>query len=244
MTVLRSLAFNVFFFAWLALILVVMAFFLPLPRRVMQNAVRVWTHGMGLGLKAIIGLDFEVRGHQYIPPGGVVFACKHQSAWETMAFHILFRDTAYVIKKELFAVPLFGWYARKVQSIPVDRTGGAAALRRLIRDARTQIAAGRPLVIFPEGSRMAPGARGAYHPGVFALYKKARATVVPVALNSGLFWGRRQFVKCPGVMVIDFLEAMPEGLDRHQFLAELESRVESASDRLADEARSRFNLPL
>jgi 1-acyl-sn-glycerol-3-phosphate acyltransferase len=221
-----------------------MAFFLPLPRRVMQNAVRVWTHGMGLGLKAIIGLDFEVRGRQHIPPGGVVFACKHQSAWETMAFHILFCDTAYVIKKELFAVPLFGWYARKVQSIPVDRAGGAAALRRLIRDARTQIAAGRPLVIFPEGTRMAPGARGAYHPGVFALYKKARATVVPVALNSGLFWGRRQFVKCPGVMVIEFLEAMPEGLDRHQFLAELESRVEAASDRLADEARSRFNLPL
>ena len=242
MMVLRSLAFNVFFFAWLALVLVVMVLFLPLPRRVMQNAVRVWTHVMGRGLKAIIGLDFEVRGRQHIPPGGVVFACKHQSAWETMAFHILFSDTTYVIKKELFAVPLFGWYARKVQSIPVDRAGGAATLRRLIRNARTQIAAGRPLVIFPEGRRMAPGERGAYHPGVFALYKQARATVVPVALNSGLFWGRRQFVKHPGVIVIEFLDAMPEGLNRNQFLAELKSRVEAVSDHLADEARGRFNL--
>ena len=242
MTVLRSLVFNVFFFAWLAVVLVVMMFFLPLPRRVMQNAARVWTQVMGYGLKVIVGLDFEVRGRQHIPPGGAVFACKHQSAWETMAFHILFSDAAYVIKKELFAVPLWGWYARKCQSIAVDRGGGAAALRRLIRDARTQIAAGRPLVIFPEGTRMAPGARGAYYPGVYALYKQARASVVPVALNSGLFWGRRQFVKRPGVMVIEFLDAMPEGLDRRQFLAELESRVEAASDRLADEARSRFNL--
>ena len=113
MTVLRSLVFNVFFFAWLALVLVVMMFFLPLPRRVMQNAARVWTRVMGYGLKVIVGLDFEVRGRQHIPPGGVVFACKHQSAWETMAFHILFYDAAYVIKKELFAVPLWGWYARK-----------------------------------------------------------------------------------------------------------------------------------
>ena len=175
MTVLRSLVFNVFFFAWLAFVLVVMLLFLPLPRRVMQNAVRVWTHVMGLGLKVIVGLDYEVRGRQHIPWGGVIFACKHQSAWETMAFHILFSDTSYVIKKELFAVPLFGWYARKCQSIPVDRAGGGAALRRLIRDARIQIAAGRALVIFPEGTRMAPGTRGAYHPGVFALYKQARA---------------------------------------------------------------------
>ncbi|HJO97840.1 MAG: lysophospholipid acyltransferase family protein [Rhodospirillales bacterium] len=237
MTVLRSLVFNVFFFAWLAFVLVVMLLFLPLPRRVMQNAVRVWTHVMGLGLKVIVGLDYEVRGRQHIPWGGVIFACKHQSAWETMAFHILFSDTSYVIKKELFAVPLFGWYARKCQSIPVDRAGGGAALRRLIRDARIQIAAGRPLVIFPEGTRMAPGTRGAYHPGVFALYKQARAPVVPVALNSGLYWGRRQFVKRPGVMVIEFLEAMPEGLDRHQFMAELERRVEAASGRLVDEAQ-------
>jgi 1-acyl-sn-glycerol-3-phosphate acyltransferase len=84
---------------------------------------------------------------------------------------------------------------------------------------------------------MAPGTRGAYHPGVFALYKQARAPVVPVALNSGLYWGRRQFVKRPGVMVIEFLEAMPEGLDRHQFMAELERRVEAASGRLVDEAQ-------
>jgi 1-acyl-sn-glycerol-3-phosphate acyltransferase len=242
MTLVRSLAFNLYYYAWLAVVVVVMAPLLPLPRRVMQNAVRVWAHGIVLGLKAIVGLDFEVRGRRHIPAGGAVFACKHQSAWETTVFHVLFPDTAYIIKKELFAVPFWGWYARKCQSIAVDRDGGAAALRRMIRDARTQVAAGRPLVIFPEGTRMAPGARGDYHPGVFALYKQARAPVVPVALDSGLFWGRRQFVRHPGSIVIEFLPAMPDGLDRRQFLAELESRVEAASDRLAEEARDRFGL--
>ena len=242
MTRVRSLAFNLYYYAWLALVLVVMAFFLPLPRRVMQNAVRVWAHGIGLGLKVIVGLDHEVRGRQHIPAGGAIVACKHQSAWETAVFHVLFRDAAYIIKKELFAIPFWGWYARKCQSVPVDRAGGAAALRSMVRDARTQVAAGRPLVIFPEGTRMAPGTRGAYHPGVFALYKQARAPVVPVALDSGLFWGRRDFVKHPGVIVLEFLPAMSEGLNRTQFLAELERRVEDASDRLAEEARRRFEL--
>ena len=243
MTALRSLAFNLFFFAWLVLVLLVMVLFLPLPRRVMQNAVRVWAYGIGLGLKVIVGLDYEVRGRGQLPVGGAVFACKHQSAWETAVFHVLFDDAAYIIKKELFAIPFWGWYARKCQSIPVDRAGGAAALRAMVRDARTQVeASGRPLVIFPEGTRMAPGTRGDYHPGIYALYKNVRAPVVPVALNSGFFWGRRQFVKRPGVIVIEFLEAMPDGLDRRQFMAELERRVEAASDRLAEEAQSRFNL--
>ena len=237
----RSLLFNVFYYCWLALALVAMLPMLCLPRRAMQETVRLWARGVGAALKALVGLDFEVRGRDNVAPGGAVYACKHQSAWETAAFHVLFRDAAYVIKKELFAIPLWGWYARKCRSVPIDRAGGAGAVRSMVRNCLRELEAGRPLVIFPEGTRVAPGRHIPYHPGVAALYRQASVPVVPVALNSGLFWGRRVFIKRPGVITLEFLPPMPTGLDRRAFMAELEARIEAASERLCIEAESRLS---
>ena len=236
MTVIRSLLFNAFFFAWTAAFLFSMWVFLPLPQTVMENAVRRWGKGKRLALKVLIGLTHEVRGRENIPDCPAIYASKHQSAWDISIFYGVLQDPVYVLKKELMSIPFWGWYARKCKAIVVDRAGGGAALKALVRTTRATLEAGREVVIFPEGTRTAPGQRNPYFPGVAALYRQCSVPVVPVAVNSGLFWGRRGFVKRPGVITIEFLPPIPAGLDRRAFMAELEERIETASERLRIEA--------
>lgn len=240
MTAVRSLVFNVLFFAGTAVMLLLMWVLLPFPYMAIQRTAMLWGQAMRWLLRTIVGLGFEVRGREHIPDGPAVFACKHQSAWDIFIFYEIVSDPVYVLKKELMRIPFWGWYATKVRVIPVDRKGGGTALKRMTRAALAALAAGRHVVIFPEGTRTAPEQRRPYQPGVFAIYAEAAAPVVPVAVNSGLFWGRRRFVKRPGVITLEILPAMPSGLDRRAFMAELESRIESATARLVAEARQRF----
>jgi 1-acyl-sn-glycerol-3-phosphate acyltransferase len=236
----RSFLFNIYSLFLHLLILVGMLVLLPLPRRWMQATVRLWTRAIRLGLKYIVGLDYEVRGLENRPKGAAVFACKHQSAWDTFAFYVLAEDPNYIMKKELMQLPLWGWYARKCGAISIDRAGGAGALKRMVRDTQDRMAKGRQVIIFPEGTRTAPGTRHPYQPGVAAIDAATTAPVVPVAVNSGLFWGRRSFRKRSGLITIQFLPAMPKGLKRAAFMAELEKRIETATDALVAEARVRF----
>ncbi len=240
MTALRSLVFNVVSVVLHVLLLAYMLVLLPLPRQWMQAAVRLWTWIMRAGLKLIVGLELEVRGRDNLPPGPVVIASNHQSAWDTFVFYLLLDDPNYVLKKELTWIPLWGWYARKCGAVVVDRAGGAAALKQMVRDVADRMAKGRQVIVFPEGTRTAPGTHRPYQPGIAAIYKQVAAPVVPVAVNSGLFWGRRAFVKQPGTVVLQFLPAMPKGLERDAFMDELHARIDTAADALVAEARSRF----
>ena len=129
--------------------------------------------------------------------------------------------------------------ARKCKAIGVDRAGGIGALKRLVRDSAAALDANRQVIIFPEGSRMAPGKTRPYYPGIAAIYAATEAPVVPVALNSGVFWGRRRFLKRPGVITLEFLPPVPRGLDRRAFLTELQARIETASERLRAEAEAK-----
>ncbi len=236
MLALRSLLYNLFFYGWTALVPLVLWVYLLLPRAYMQRGVRVWVKGLRLGLKWIVGLVYEVRGLQNVPAGAAIFACKHQSAWETTVFYVLLDDPVYVLKKELAFIPFWGWAARKVKAIFVDRAGGVGALKRLVKESSAALDADRQVIIFPEGTRMAPGETRPYHPGIASLYANTEGPVVPVALNSGLFWGRRRFIKRPGVITLEFLPPLPRGLDRRAFMAELQARIETASERLRAEA--------
>ncbi len=239
----RSLIYNGFFFVWTAMLLAVMWLFLPFPRPATQFFVRLWGLGNRVALRLIIGLTYEIRGSENIPAGAAIIACKHQSVWETMFFHSVFRDPAYILKQELSRIPLWGWYARKCQAIVVDRSGGASALKAMVRGARIALRDGQQVIIFPEGTRVAPGNRLPYHPGVAALYSQCGVPVVPAALNSGLFWSRRAFIKKPGTVVIEFLPAISPGLDRRSFMKELADRIESATTRLEAEGRGEVPLP-
>ncbi|MGB8274798.1 MAG: lysophospholipid acyltransferase family protein, partial [Alphaproteobacteria bacterium] len=165
-----------------------------------------------------------------------VLAVKHQSAFETLALPLILGDPAFVVKRELFAIPLFGWFLARLGMIAIDRKAGAAALKSIVRRAKRALATGRHVVIFPEGTRVALHAKRPYHAGVAALYAMAGAPVVPVALDSGLYWRRRGFLKRPGRVVIEFLPPIAPGLDRDAFMAELQSRIEGATKRLVAEA--------
>ena len=235
---LRSLVYNVFFFAWLTLVLIVLVPITFLSHRYMRAIILFWARTNQAALRAIAGLDCEVRGRENVPDGPVVLACMHQSFWETAYLLTLFENAAFVLKMELLSIPLWGWYSRKWGNVSVDRGGGAGTLRKMLREARDRIEAGRPLVIFPEGTRAAPGEIRSFHVGVAALYAGLAVPVVPVALNSGAFWGRRAFLKYPGVITLEFLPAIPAGLDKRTFLAELQSRLESASERIRQEAET------
>jgi len=166
-----------------------------------------------------------------------LIAVKHQSAWDTFAVAAIFDDPAIVLKQELIWVPFYGWYLWKAGMISVDRKAGAGALRRLVADGARAVALGRPIVIFPEGTRTAPGTHRPYQPGVAALYRHLDVPLVPVAINSGVFWGRRHFLKRPGRIVVEILPAIPPGGDRKAVMAELEAQIEGATERLVTEAR-------
>ncbi|MDA0305259.1 MAG: lysophospholipid acyltransferase family protein [Proteobacteria bacterium] len=241
MIVLRSIAFNIFFFVFHLALVMVMTMLLAFPRRLEQRVVRLWTHLLGKALKTIVGLDIEIRGRENLPPGAIVIVSKHQSAWDTFVFYTLVDDPNYILKKELIDIPFWGWCAAKCGAIGVDRDGGASALKKMVRDTQDRIGKGRQVIIFPEGTRAKPGKRHPYHPGIAAIYGHTDAPVIPVALNSGLFWGRGSFVKYPGVVTIEFLSPMPAGLKRREFMIDLERRIEGASDALLAEAKAKFS---
>src|SRR6516162_3358238 len=148
-----------------------------------------------------------------------------------------------MLMRELLLVPVFAWYLARAGSIAVDRKAGAGALRRMLAEAQPAAAAGRPIVIFPEGTRVAPGARLLYQPGVAALYQALALPIVPAAVNSGLYWGRRSFIKRPGRIVLEFLDPIPAGWRKQPLMAELERRIESATTALEAEAAGRAAAP-
>jgi 1-acyl-sn-glycerol-3-phosphate acyltransferase len=233
MTALRSLLFNGFFYGWTALCVVVGLPLLLGPRRGIYYLGRAWAHPILAALALLCGLRHEVRGRENLPAGAVLIAAKHQSAWDTIIFSILLWDHSFVLKRELLWVPLFGLYLARAGLIAVDRQGGARALKQMVAAARRVAALGRPIVIFPEGTRVAPDQHRPYQPGVAALYGQLGLPVVPVALNSGLFWRRRSFLKRPGTITLEFLPPIAPGLPRKTFLARLEEAIEGRSRALA-----------
>ncbi|MBV9586163.1 MAG: 1-acyl-sn-glycerol-3-phosphate acyltransferase [Alphaproteobacteria bacterium] len=236
MSWLRALVFNIAFFGVTALMGVVALPVLLLPRPAVMRFGRFWARSVLALLRIIVGLDGEIRGLANLPRGACVIAMKHQSAWDTLILPVVLGDPAVVIKRELLWVPFYGWYASRAGSIPIDRRGGAGALRRMLAAARAAADAGRPIVIFPEGTRTAPGQRLSYQPGVAALYQALGLPLVPAAVNSGLYWGRRSFVKRPGRIALSFLEPIPPGLPRRELMAHLETRIETATSALEREA--------
>jgi len=228
----RSALFNATFFAWTTVAVLVAVPLLAMPQRAMVAYARTWARSVLLLLRLICGLGYRVVGSERVPEGGAIIASKHQSAWDTIAFFAVFGRPVYILKRELLWVPLFGWCLLKSGMIPVDRKGKAAAMRNVMARAGEALASGRPIVIFPQGTRVPPGEKRPYQPGVVGLYGQLKATVVPVALDSGRFWARRAFIKRPGTITLEFLEPIPPGLPRAKAQRLIEERIEAASDRL------------
>lgn len=238
----RPILFTVLFYGWTSLLGVLVLPFLLGPPRLLLAYSRFWVRGSLWILRMTIGVTHEVRGVENIPEGPALFAIKHQSAWDTLAINLIVHDTAIVLKRELTWIPLFGWCLLRAHHVPINRSGGMPALRSMITAARERLANGRPIVIFPEGTRVAPGTARPYHVGVAALQSALDVPVIPVALNSGLFWPRRSLAFRPGCITIEFLPALPRELRRHEFVQALETSIESATNQLIDEATTTYGL--
>jgi len=229
---LRSLAFNVGWYLGSIVIAIAGSPLLLAPRRWAVAWARLWIVFVLWWLRVTCGLTHRIVGRENLPAGPVIIACKHQSTWETLAFTGLFDDIAIVLKRELLFIPIVGWAMARAGNIAVARGDGAAALRSLVRQARAAIAEGRSIVIFPEGTRVSPGDQKPYQVGTAALYRQLGVPVVPMALNSGLFWGRRKWAKRPGVITLEILPPIAPGLPRQAFMDTLRERIEAATDRL------------
>jgi len=228
----RSLLFNVLFYVTTALFLLLGSPLLFGPRRWAMAALAIHGRFELWLLRTIVGTKLEVRGLEKLPPGACLVAAKHQSAWETFGLIPLFRDPALLMKRELFWIPFHGWFSRKFEMIPVDRDRGPSALRRMVREAKKRAAQGREIIIFPEGTRRAPGAPPDYKTGVVLLYETLGIPCVPLALNSGAFWPRRSLTRKPGTIVVEFLDPIPPGLPKAEFLERLIGAIEPASARI------------
>jgi 1-acyl-sn-glycerol-3-phosphate acyltransferase len=231
---LRSLIFFVVFYLNTAIILLLGSPLLFGPRSWAMAGLRFHAETSMWWLCVICGTRVEVRGRENLPPGPALVAAKHQSAWDTFGLVPITRDPAIVMKEELLKLPLYGWFSRKFEMIPIKRETGPSALRLMARETAKRVADGRDILIFPEGTRRAPGAPPAYQPGIALLYAELGIPCVPIALNSGLFWPRRSIRRKPGTIVVEFLEPIPPGLPRKAFMALLEERIETATARLTD----------
>jgi 1-acyl-sn-glycerol-3-phosphate acyltransferase len=236
MVALRSFVFNVFFYATLIVLMVLGLPAVLLGRHAVFFMGRLWGEASLWLLEHICGLSVEFRGLENIPKGGYIIAAKHQSFLETFSLLRHAPDFAYVLKRELMYIPVFGWYLWGAEQIAIDRSRGKNALSVLSAKAVAVLRAGRQIFIFPEGTRRAPGAPPQYKFGVAYLYADSGAPCMPVALNTGLYWGRRGFERRPGVAVIEYLPPIAPGIDRDTFLATLQERIEAACARLNAEA--------
>lgn len=229
---LRSLFFNTAVVSSTVLMCCLLIWTMALPRKYYLGVVHLWLHQITWIEKYIGGITYQVMGREYVPQGACIIAAKHQSAWETFKLHLLFDDPAIVLKKELLNIPIWGWYLRRSGMIPIDRGGASKALSGMMQAAHKATAMGRKIVIFPQGTRTAPGEQRPYKSGVSALYQELKLPVVPMALNSGLFWPKNSFMKKPGTISIEFLPPLQPGMERHEMLRQLKENLESATDRL------------
>jgi 1-acyl-sn-glycerol-3-phosphate acyltransferase len=229
MLAVRSLVFNALFYALIVVMVIVGLPLLVSPRWTLAYA-RLWGRLSVWLLRVVCGTRVEFRGTP--PRGGALIAAKHQSFLETFALLVVLDKPTYVLKRELTWLPLFGWFLTRSGMIAIDRRAGAKTFPQLNARAAAAVAAGRQLIIFPEGTRRPPGAPPAYKAGVAHLYKTLRAPCVPVALNTGVFWPRRRFLRRPGLAVIEFLETIPPGLPRDEFMVRARTAIETGSNAL------------
>lgn len=229
---LRSLLFNILFYPNFVFWLVVALPTLLMPRRAVLRVANWWAQSNIVLMRIICNIRVEYRGVEKIPKGPLIIAAKHQSMWETISLLHFFDQPFFVLKRELLRIPLFGQYLLKANMVAIDRSSGARALRQVMRRAAEEVKHGRQFLIFPEGTRRPVGAPPQYKAGVALIYVDCGVPCLPVALNSGLFWPRRTFLRYPGTLVMEFLDPLPPGLPRDEFMTRIETVIEDATNRL------------
>jgi 1-acyl-sn-glycerol-3-phosphate acyltransferase len=235
---LRSLLFNVLFYLVFIFLMIVAIPTLVLPLHALFAVAGWWARASIFLMRVVCDIKVEFRGVERIPKGPLIVASKHQSMWETFALLQFFDQPIFILKRELTWIPVFGLFLVKSRMIAINRKAGGRALIEMTRRAARVVRSGRQLVIFPEGTRRPPGAPPQYKSGVGQIYVECGVPCLPVALNSGLFWPRRTFMRYPGTLVVEFLDPLQPGLSRDEFLARSRAAIEDATSRLVEAGRA------
>ena len=246
MIFLRSILFNIVFYLNLIAQMIVFtpAYFLA-PRKTAWFVPKNWARSNHWLFRTIVGTTFEIEGLENIPEGAYIFAPKHQSFWDVYALLPWLSDPFFILKRELVWIPLFGWYVKKQRMVPVDRGARGRVMAAVMQRTKDEMATGRQLIIYPEGTRRAPGAPPHYKYGIARLYRDLAVPVVPVVMHPGLFWPRRKFLRFPGHFKVRILPPIEAGLDPDVFLQKLVDVMEKASDALLVETvKDNPHLPL
>ena len=231
----RSLLFGLLWSVWtvggfgLLILVLIMVRARPVTVRALS---RVWARGVLFLLRWLTGIEHVVQGAEHLPTSPCLIVCNHQSAWETIAFLLFVPDVAIVTKIELLKIPVFGSYLKRSPMIPIDRDSGSKAIRKMIEDGQAAVRAGRSILIFPEGTRQAPGTKIEFKRGVELLAAKLGVPVVPVAMNSGEYWLPGRQPKKPGVIVLQILPAIPSTTRATDAIAQAETAIQTALDRI------------
>lgn len=245
MIFIRSILFNIFFYGFTALACIFLIPALFMPRNILLKGIKLYANIVTLIEKYILGLTYEIRGLEHQPKSGTyIVAAKHQSAYETLKLFHLFGDPTIVLKKELLRLPLFGMFLKKLGVIAIDRKNKESAINAIIDGAKRMQEHGRPIIIFPQGTRVAVNSTAKEKPykgGIIKMYEHANLPIIPMALNSGLFWARNSFIKKPGKVIFEFLSPVEPGLPNKQVMKALEDRLEEKSIALANEATNNYD---
>jgi len=236
--VLRSSLYALFQAVITPLFAVLALLFIPFPAAARYRFITTWSRLMLAGAETILGIRYRVLGAENVPAPPFIVLAKHQSAWETLAFQVIFPRQVWVVKRELLWIPFFGWGLALLAPISIDRASGPRALNQLLEQGRERLARRYCIVIFPEGTRIAPGRRGKYQVGGAWLAVKTATPVLPVAHNAGELWPRRAFVKRPGVVTVSIGAPIdPRPLTPEQLIRRVEDWIEGEMQRIGGRER-------
>ena len=228
----RSILFYLFLAMWTILMGIVCIPYLFISNIYMQKPVKLWIYGIFFLLKYLCKITYEIKGKENIPDYPLIIASKHQSAFETFALFYTIKNAVFIHKKQLFYIPVFGQYLKKLNMISIDRKGGVKTMRKMISNTKAKISSGSSIIIFPEGTRKRPGDNPDYKTGFIGIYKETNTKILPVALNSGNFWPKHTFIKMKGHIIIQFLEVIPNNLNRSEVLSEIRNKIEIATNQI------------
>lgn len=235
MTIVRAVIFNILYYGLTVILAFVLLPALLLPEKYYWPVMRRYFFFVHLLCKYVLGLNFVIKGREHLPQGGCIIAAKHQSAYETLMLPVIFNHPVVVLKQELLNIPLWGWYAARAGMIGIDRSNPREAMPKMAAGVARAAEQGRTIVIFPQGTRVGihqTPAEKPYKRGIAELYELTKLPVIPMALNSGLYWPRNAFIKRGGTVTMEFLPALPAGLTRSELLERLQQTLEDHSNRL------------
>ena len=230
--VIRSILFYVFLVLWTIFMGTICLPYLLVSYRYLRKPVNIWVKGIFKLLQIICNITYEIRGKENIPSYAVLVASKHQSAFETFALFYHINNSIFIHKRQLFFIPIFGQYLKKINMISIDRSEGTIAMRKMLKQTKQKMQQGKSIIIFPEGTRKKPGENPDYKTGIAGIYKELKTEVLPVAVNSGHFWPKHIIIKKPGKIIIKFLKLIPSQLEKSEFLQKIESVIEEETNKI------------